>query len=119
MQEQIKEYIKEYFSRAMDFAGGEQGDTYRRYCLIHAVGLFVMNFAIPILFTALSFILRSDGIKQLLMLLIMLVSVIWVEPIVAATYRRTWTVGKSKVWLFPYCSLLAWLLLGKDEEVSE
>ena len=27
-------YIKEYFSRASDFVGEEQGETYRRYCII-------------------------------------------------------------------------------------
>ena len=52
------EYIRDYFSRAMDFSGEEQGDTYRRYCLIHVAGLLVLNFALPILATAVTLILR-------------------------------------------------------------
>ena len=54
------EYIRDYFSRAMDFSGEEQGDTYRRYCLIHVAGLLVLNFALPILATAVTLIFRSD-----------------------------------------------------------
>ena len=34
----MSEYIKEYFSSALDFAGEEQGDTYRKYCVIQLVG---------------------------------------------------------------------------------
>ena len=34
----MSEYVKEYFSSALDFAGEEQGDTYRKYCVIQLVG---------------------------------------------------------------------------------
>ena len=114
------EYIRDYFSRAMDFSGEEQGDTYRRYCLIHVARLLVLNFALPILAAAITLIFRSDFFKELVGFLMIAVSIIWVEPIVAATFRRTWTLKKSKIWIFivllPYCSLLTWLLLGKDKE---
>ena len=36
----MSEYVKEYFSSALDFAGEEQGDTYRKYCVIQLVGPF-------------------------------------------------------------------------------
>ncbi len=112
-------YIKEYFHGAMDFVGEERGDTYRKYCLIHAVGLFILNIAIPLAVSTIRSIIRFHFFDIFLGIAVFAVSILWVEPIVAATVRRTWTLGRSKIWvfivLFPGGSLLAWLLLGSDK----
>lgn len=113
-------YIKEYFHGAMDFSGEEYGDMYRKYCLIHTVGLFILSIALPIVVPIIRFIIPFGFFDTFLGMAIFAVSFIWVEPIVAATVRRTWTLGKSKIWvlivLFPGGSLLAWLLLGNDKD---
>lgn len=111
-------YMKEYFHGAMDFSGEEQGDTYRKYCLIHAAGLFVLNIVLPVAASIIRFVIPFHFLDVFLGMALIAVSVIWAEPIAAATVRRTWTLGKSKIWifivLFPGGSLLAWLLLGSD-----
>lgn len=113
-------YIKEYFHGALDFSGEEHGDMYRKYCLIHAVGLFILGIALPVVTSIIRFIIPFDFFDTILGMAIFAVSFIWVEPIAAATVRRTWTLGKSKIWVFivllPGGSLLAWLLLGNDKE---
>ena len=39
----MPEYVKEYFSSALDFAGEEQGDIYRKYCVIQFGGVIALN----------------------------------------------------------------------------
>ena len=114
-------YVKGYFSEMMDFSGEEKGKTYRRYCLIHSAGLLVANTLTPILFRLPSLI-AFEGVKKLAAAVIyyglIALSVLWVEPMIAATIRRTWTIRRSKAWalvvLIPYGSLITWLALGKD-----
>lgn len=116
-------YLKGYFSEMLDFSGEEKGKTYRRYCLIHSAGLLVANTLTPVLFRLPSLI-AFYGIKRLVAIVIYYgligLSILWVEPMIAATIRRTWTIKRSKAWalvvLIPYGSMITWLVLGKDND---
>ena len=118
-------YLKGYFSEIMDFSGEEKGKTYRRYCLIHSAGLLVVNTLTPVLF-GLPSLIAFDGVRKLAGAVIyyglIVLSILWVEPMIAATIRRTWTIRRSRAWalvvLIPYGSLITWLALGKDYNFS-
>ena len=113
-------YIKEYFSRASDFVGEEHGESYRRYCIIQSVGFLVYLFAIRLLAVVLHPIWQIEALAMMLTILYIICYIIWVEPTVAATVRRTWTLGRSKLWVLlvivPFWSLIAWFFLGEDPE---
>ncbi|WP_448864277.1 DUF805 domain-containing protein [Clostridium sp.] len=113
-------YIKEYFSRASDFVGEEQGETYRRYCIIQSVGFPVYMFGMRLIARVLYPILQIEALANIFVILYFVGFIIWIEPAVAATVRRTWTQGRSKLWvllvIIPFWSLIAWLFLGADPE---
>ena len=107
-------YIKEYFSRASDFVGEEYGESYRRYCLIEVIGFVAFMFAMKVMSVVL------QPIVQIGIFNIPLAILLFAFPLVAATVRRTWTLGRSRLWvivvMMPIWPLAAWLFLGADPE---
>ena len=119
----MPEYVKEYFSSALDFAGEEQGDTYRKYCVIQLGGAIVLN----IIASFISQIARLLGgpflILALYMAIVNLVGMVALTfPNISATVRRARTLKRSKWWaagivFFPIPIVpIAWWVLGKDIE---
>ena len=113
-------YIKEYFSRASDFVGEEYGESYRRYCLIEVIGFVAFMFAMKVMSVVLRPIVQIGVFNIPLTILLFALPIIWVEPLVAATVRRTWTLGRSRLWvivvMLPIWPLAPWLFLGEDPE---
>lgn len=113
-------YIKEYFSRASDFVGEEYGESYRRYCLIEVIGFVAIMFVMKVIPVLLRPIVQIGIFNIALTILLFVLPIIWVEPLVAATVRRTWTLGRSRLWvivvMLPIWPLAAWFFLGEDPE---
>ncbi|RHO96845.1 hypothetical protein DW020_03535 [Clostridium sp. AF37-5AT] len=123
----MPEYVKEYFSSALDFAGEEQGDTYRKYCVIQLIG----SLAWTAIISCMRQIITLFG-PELFIILRYLTNIItlvgWAVitvPNIAATVRRTRILKRSKLWAvgIAFSVILfvpiAWWVLGKDKAVEK
>ena len=123
----MSEYVKEYFSSALDFAGEEQGDTYRKYCVIQLVGPLALG--VIIFCMKLMIGLFGAGALIAFSLLSGIINIVgWgvlTFPNIAATVRRTRTLNRSKWWavgivFFPIPLVpIAWWVLGVDNIVKK
>ena len=115
--------VKEYFSSALDFAGEEQGDAYRKYCMIQLGG----NIALSVIVFFISCLAKLFG--GLFLILVLYINIVNIAgtaaltfPNIAATVRRARTLKRSKWWAVGIAFLpilivpIAWWVLGKDIE---
>ena len=119
----MPEYVKEYFSSALDFAGDEQGDIYRQYCVIQFGGVIALNIIVIFIGRIVSLFGGALLILSFYLYVINMVGMVALTfPNIAATVRRARTLKRSKWWaagivFFPIPIVpIAWWVLGKDIE---
>lgn len=119
----MPEYVKEYFSSALDFAGEEQGDAYRKYCVIQLGGVIALNTIVFFISRIVSLLGGPLLILSLYLYIINMVgTAVLTFPNIAATVRRARTLNRSKWWAAGIVFLpipivpIAWWVLGKDIE---
>lgn len=111
------DFLRDYFSRALDFVGEETRENYRKICITTFAGRIILEILFWVvfkLFVSIKFIavILAFGIGPAM-------AIIWLFPLFAATIRRCKGMRKSKLWfllgLFRTGPLILWFLFGRKK----